>query len=624
MVAMQLINAERKRGSTMKQITSKILICIIALAVGMTNINMVGIASEKVDAFNASITTSSILKEVKHADRAYTQISYGNYWQEDTNGDGKADKSDAKTPIEWRVLWSNGSQAMLMAERCLDAGTFHGIDEDVTWESCDLRKWLNNSFINDAFTEEEQKSIISKVVVTENEVFTEWGEITGDINTVITTDKIFLPSEEDLTNTAFGFDCDYTAEDSARWATNTAYCASKADRYAIGECDTYWVRNSGQGGNKARAVYVNGSIGYQSTVNYIGHGIRPVLYLDLTGENTGSNEAPSTGNTTSKPLEPTQTPSYSILEDFDLFIGYTNKEWTETFFHDSTHYLKITGDGYYTVSFTATSAAEDILVLTLDTRLTSVPESLLITPEVLTVGNRSYSLGGCDRALDENGEFRMDIRNPYDTVFATNQALGDKVIPVYAGDMVSIGFNVAGMGKKNPSATKPEEGKKPGETAIPTATPTPTVAPTIKPNGTGDTGSSGNIVGTENRNSTENQSQSTKPGTSKKKKVKKPGKVTGVKIRAGMKTMYVSWNDRSTVSGYQIQYAMNKKFKNKKMKTAPGYDWGINIRNLKKGKIYYVRVRAYNKKSGKKLYGKWSKIKKVKILSVASCYGCPD
>ena len=31
-------------------------------------------------------------------------IWFGNYWQEDTNGDGIADKSDDKTPIKWRVL----------------------------------------------------------------------------------------------------------------------------------------------------------------------------------------------------------------------------------------------------------------------------------------------------------------------------------------------------------------------------------------------------------------------------------------------------------------------------------------------------------------------------------------
>jgi len=34
---------------------------------------------------------------------------------------------------------------------------------------------------------------------------------------------------------------------------------------------------------------------------------------------------------------------------------------------------------------------------------------------------------------------------------------------------------------------------------------------------------------------------------------------------------------------------------------------------LKKGKTYYVRVRAYRKVSGKKVFGSWSVIKQVKL-----------
>ncbi len=37
------------------------------------------------------------------------------------------------------------------------------------------------------------------------------------------------------------------------------------------------------------------------------------------------------------------------------------------------------------------------------------------------------------------------------------------------------------------------------------------------------------------------------------------------------------------------------------------------ITGLKKGKTYYVRVRAYQKADGRKYYGNWSKVKKVKI-----------
>ena len=53
--------------------------------------------------------------------------------------------------------------------------------------------------------------------------------------------------------------------------------------------------------------------------------------------------------------------------------------------------------------------------------------------------------------------------------------------------------------------------------------------------------------------------------------------------------------------------------KKKKSKMVGKWTSKKTITKLKKGKTYYVRVRAYKKLSGKKIYGKWSKIKKIKI-----------
>lgn len=63
---------------------------------------------------------------------------------------------------------------------------------------------------------------------------------------------------------------------------------------------------------------------------------------------------------------------------------------------------------------------------------------------------------------------------------------------------------------------------------------------------------------------------------------------------------------------YEIRYATNKKFKKaKKIKTKKNV---IKLKKLKKGKKYYIKVRAYKKISdGDTIYSKWSKIKKVKI-----------
>ena len=63
-------------------------------------------------------------------------------------------------------------------------------------------------------------------------------------------------------------------------------------------------------------------------------------------------------------------------------------------------------------------------------------------------------------------------------------------------------------------------------------------------------------------------------------------------------------------SGYQIAYAVGKSFKKKS--TVTSKKLAVTLKKLKK-KTYYVKVRAFVTQDGKKVYGKWSSVKKVKI-----------
>jgi hypothetical protein len=73
----------------------------------------------------------------------------------------------------------------------------------------------------------------------------------------------------------------------------------------------------------------------------------------------------------------------------------------------------------------------------------------------------------------------------------------------------------------------------------------------------------------------------------------------------------LKWKKVAGANGYQLQYATNKKFKAKKTKLTAKMKY--TVKKLKKKKTYYVRVRAYTVSAGKKLYGKWSSVKKIKI-----------
>ena len=70
-------------------------------------------------------------------------------------------------------------------------------------------------------------------------------------------------------------------------------------------------------------------------------------------------------------------------------------------------------------------------------------------------------------------------------------------------------------------------------------------------------------------------------------------------------------------SGYQIKYAKNKKFKKAKtIKIARNKKSSITSKKwkVKKGTTYYVKVRAYMRtKTGKTIYSKYSKVKKITV-----------
>lgn len=101
------------------------------------------------------------------------------------------------------------------------------------------------------------------------------------------------------------------------------------------------------------------------------------------------------------------------------------------------------------------------------------------------------------------------------------------------------------------------------------------------------------------------------PGTVSK--VKAPKRAKLVSVKSGKKrTMKVKIKKQSSVAGYQLVYAGNKKFtKGKKIKNTKKTT--VTIKKLKRKRIYYVKVRAFRKNGTKKVYGKYSKIKKIKI-----------
>ena len=89
-----------------------------------------------------------------------------------------------------------------------------------------------------------------------------------------------------------------------------------------------------------------------------------------------------------------------------------------------------------------------------------------------------------------------------------------------------------------------------------------------------------------------------------------------VKVKAGKKQLTASWKTVANITGYEVQYSTSKKFTKKttqKVTIKKAKTKKTSIKKLKKGKKYFVKVRAYKTVGKKKIYGAWSTVKTVKV-----------
>ena len=186
-----------------------------------------------------------------------------------------------KEPIEWRVLSVNGDDAFLLADQCLDCKPYNEEYADATWETCSLRKWLNEDFYNEAFSENEKKAIKRATVV--NEGIPEYGIKGGND----TQDNVFLLSIAEASEPKYGFAEIFNDEFKTREAKLTDYAKVNGARHRIDEeyiCNgDWWLRSPGKNSCTAAGVSSSGLGDYYGCdVDRIGVTVRPALHINLS------------------------------------------------------------------------------------------------------------------------------------------------------------------------------------------------------------------------------------------------------------------------------------------------------------------------------------------------------
>ena len=195
-------------------------------------------------------------------------------------------------PLTWRVL--DPSEGHVMCNKIIDSQAYQKFiyyngseyynskgcaNYASDWVTSTLRQWLNNDFYNTAFSAEEKAQIGTSHL--ENK-----STYSSTYDSADTYDKIFLISYYDATNSAYDFNSDRTAYDTARQMKGTDY--AKCQGLWVSTSSSYsgnswwWLRSPDSSNGAAGVVSdgcANGSI---YGVDDTGEGVVPALNLTLS------------------------------------------------------------------------------------------------------------------------------------------------------------------------------------------------------------------------------------------------------------------------------------------------------------------------------------------------------
>ncbi len=204
------------------------------------------------------------------------------------------DQKNGKEAIEWIILDKNqkdGLSLLLVSKQTLDCQKYNNdspaeegrledpyTDDKVIWKDASLRTWLNDTFLNEAFTSAEQEKIQN------TEVFTkiESGYWHHTNSGVTTTDRIFLLSGDEVRK--------YFSSNDARLCAPTDYAIAQgaytSDDYTSGgkAACWWWLRTPGGGYVEAEVVFDDGHIllgGDPVDGNDVY--VRPAMWIDISG-----------------------------------------------------------------------------------------------------------------------------------------------------------------------------------------------------------------------------------------------------------------------------------------------------------------------------------------------------
>ena len=180
-------------------------------------------------------------------------VLFGDYEQD-------ADDTNGKEEIEWLVLAKEDNKVLLISRYALDCKPFDRIRKMASWRECTLNKWLNEEFINEAFSADEQRYIQET-------------NIDDYALGQYVTCNIFLLSVKEAEA--------YFESDEARKCEPTEYAKSQgAYTFQDFKTTSWWLRFHGYTYEQAAFVGITGFVDkYGAEIYYPNVAVRPALWI---------------------------------------------------------------------------------------------------------------------------------------------------------------------------------------------------------------------------------------------------------------------------------------------------------------------------------------------------------
>lgn len=179
--------------------------------------------------------------------------------------------NEQKESIRWIVLEEKRDRLLLISEKVLNGHCYNKKDGHITWENCDLRKWLNEKFIEEAFTKSEQERLLTTLV--KNPKNLAYGIDGGNE----TYDKLFVLSVDEFN----------------KYLHNNPIAKCKPTQFAINRnviadpnydnCCCWWLRTPGKLGRGCFVFYDGTDNGLgearEKKVGIFLNGVRPAMWV---------------------------------------------------------------------------------------------------------------------------------------------------------------------------------------------------------------------------------------------------------------------------------------------------------------------------------------------------------